>query len=128
VAESLRFEPSVGSFVRITLEDIEIGGYTVPRQSLLALSMISAMRDPALYANPDEFDIRRTDHPRKHLVFGGGVHRCLGEVLAKVELEEALAAITARLPGLELAGELPKVHGSGGIRKVMNMQVRWATH
>jgi cytochrome P450 len=128
VAESLRFEPSVGSFVRITLEDIEIGGYTVPRQSLLALSNISAMRDPALYANPDQFDITRTDHPRKHLVFGGGVHRCLGEVLAKVELEEALAAVTARLPGLELAGDLPKVHGSGGIRKVMNMQVRWATH
>jgi cytochrome P450 len=83
------------------------------------------MRDPALYSNPDSFDITRTDHPRKHMIFGAGVHRCLGEMLARAELEEGLAALTSRLPQLQLAGDPPVVRGSGGIRTVRDMQVRW---
>jgi len=78
VSESLRYEPVVGSIPRFTLEDIEIDGYVVPRNSLLSLSTLSAMRDPGQYVDPDRFNIRRTDHPRRHLIFGLGVHRCLG--------------------------------------------------
>ena len=125
VLESLRYEPSVGSFPRVTLEDIEIGGWTVPRNRLLSMSTLSAMRDPALYSDPDRFDISRTDHPRRPLVFGAGAHRCLGETLALAELEEALAILAERLPELELAGDIPTVEGSGGIRRVSEMQVRW---
>ncbi|MEJ0039252.1 MAG: cytochrome P450 [Gammaproteobacteria bacterium] len=83
VAECLRYEPSVGSFPRITLDDIEIGGRIVPRNRVLSLSTLSAMRDPELYADADSFNIRRIDHPRKHPVFGFGVHRCLGEVASR---------------------------------------------
>jgi len=127
VLESLRYEPSVGSFPRFTLEDIEIDGYTVPRDSILSMSMLSAMRDPALYRDPERFDIYRTDHPRRPVVFGAGSHRCLGEALALLELEETLAALAERLPKLELAGNVPGVEGSGGIRRVGEMQVRWST-
>ena len=125
VLESLRYEPSVGSFPRLTLEDIEIQGYRVPSASILSISTISAMRDPAIYQDPDRFNIFRTDHPRRPMVFGAGVHRCLGETLALAELEETLAVLAERLPTLEIAGAAPAVEGSGGIRRVQEMLVRW---
>jgi cytochrome P450 len=125
VLESLRYEPSVGSFPRVTLEDIEIDGWTVPRNCLLSISTLAALRDPALYSDPDRFDIYRADHPRRPMVFGAGSHRCLGEMLALAELEEALAVLAERLPALQLAGDIPTVEGSGGIRRVGEMQVRW---
>jgi cytochrome P450 len=90
VMEALRYEPAVGSTPRFTLDDIQVGGYVVPAGHVLSLSTLSAMRDPALYSEPDSFNIRRNDHPRRHLVFGGGPHRCLGEMLARAELEEGL--------------------------------------
>jgi hypothetical protein len=125
VAESLRYEPAVGSFMRVTLENIDLDGWVIPRNRMLSLSTLAAMRDPALFSDPDTFDIRRTDHPRKHMVFGIGAHRCLGEVLATVELEEGLAALTARLPDMRLAGEPPLIRGSGGIRTVADTWVCW---
>jgi cytochrome P450 len=126
VSESLRYEPVVGSIPRFTLEDIEIDGYFVPRNSILSLSTLSAMRDPAQYLEPDRFNIRRTDHPRRHLIFGLGVHRCLGEILARAELEESLAALTSLLPQLQLAGAPPSLQGHGGIRRIDGMRVQWA--
>jgi cytochrome P450 len=127
VSESLRYEPVVGSIPRFTLEEIEIDGYVVPRNSLLSLSTLSAMRDPGQYVDPDRFNIRRTDHPRRHLIFGLGVHRCLGEMLARAELEESLAALVSVLPQLELAGKPPTLQGHGGIRRIDGMRVQWAS-
>jgi cytochrome P450 len=126
VSEAMRYEPSVGSTPRFTLDDIEISGYLVPAGSVLSLSTLSAMRDPALYGDPDRFNIRRTDHPRRHMVFGGGAHRCLGEALARAELEEGLAALVERLPKLHLLGEPLRVSGHAGIRRISPMRVGWA--
>jgi cytochrome P450 family 103 len=125
VLESMRYEPAVGSFARFTLEDVQIDGWIVPRNSVLSLSTLAAMRGPQLYSDPDRFDITRADHPRRHMIFGAGSHRCLGEALAKAELEEQLAALTQRLPQLQLSGDPPVIRGNGGIRSVRNMQVRW---
>lgn len=125
VAEALRYEPSVGSVPRFTLEDIEIDGITVPANRLLTLSTMAAMRDPARHADPDRFDIRRADQRPRHLVFGGGSHRCLGEALAKAELEEGLAALAARLPHLQIVGEPATMLGHSGIRRVTGMRVGW---
>jgi hypothetical protein len=125
VLESMRYEPAVGSFPRFTLEEIDLDGWIVPRNRMLSLSTLSAMRDPQLHADPDRFDIRRNDHPRRHMIFGAGSHRCLGEALAKAELEEQLVALTARIPQLQFVGDPPIVRGSGGIRSVRNMRVRW---
>lgn len=123
VAESLRFEPSVASIARFVTAPIEFCGVTIPAGALVRISTMSAMRDPALYAEPDRFDIRRTDHPRLHMVFGQGPHRCIGEMLARMEMEEGLEALIARAPALELISP-PDLSGFGGIRAISPMRVR----
>ncbi len=91
----------------------------------MQLSTMSAMRDETVFRDPDVFDIRRTDQQRWHLVFGAGAHRCLGEALARTELEEGLAALTARVPDLQFSGPAPQVEGHTSIRDVGTMRVRW---
>jgi cytochrome P450 len=122
VMESLRFEPSVASITRFTNADIELDGLTIPTNSVVTLSTLSAMRDPERYPQPDQFDITR---PREkwHQVFGGGAHRCLGEALAKAELEESLSAILRTMPQIVVECEFPKVTGHAGIRQVGQLVV-----
>ena len=126
VLECLRYEPAVASFARVTIEDILLDDTLLPRGNVVSLSTMSAMRDSALYADPDSFDIRRNDHPKRHLVFGGGSHRCLGETLARIELEESLTALIDRLPDLQLDGSPATAQGSGGIRSIKDVRVRWS--
>lgn len=123
VAEGLRFDPSVGSIARFTATEVEIAGTAIPAGSLVRVSTLSAMRDPALYAHPDRFDIRRTDHPRLHVAFGEGPHRCIGEMLARIEMQQGLAALIAGAPDLILE-TTPHLVGFGGIRQITAMRTR----
>ncbi len=124
VAEAMRFEPSVASFGRVTTEDIEIGGAVLPARQFIRLSTMSGARDERAYERPDVFDIHRDDQTRLHPIFGAGAHRCLGEALARVELEESLAALTARIPQLRL-DQAPTIKGRTGIRRVDTMRISW---
>jgi cytochrome P450 family 103 len=125
VSEALRYDPPVGSVPRFTLHDIDLEGCVIPAHRVLTLSTLSAMRDPALYCEPDRFNIRRADHPYRHMVFGGGSHRCLGEALARAELEEGLGVLANRLPQLVLLGAPPILTGHAGIRSISGMRVGW---
>ncbi|WP_158284896.1 cytochrome P450 [Hoeflea marina] len=122
VSEGLRYDPSVGSIVRFTNAPVEISGVELPAGVMLRISNMSAMRDPELYAEPDRFDIRRNDHPRLHPVFGAGAHRCIGEMLARIEMQEGLAALVAGAPAMELQ-TAPQLQGFGGLRQITPMQV-----
>jgi cytochrome P450 len=124
VEESMRFEPSVASTSRVAAEDIEVGGAIIPAGTFVTLSIMSGMRDESAYDDPDVFDIRRVRRPRLHPVFGGGPHRCIGEMLARAELEESLAVLTARIPQLRL-DHAPAITGHFGIRRVDTMRVSW---
>jgi hypothetical protein len=124
VAEAIRFEPSVASFIRVTTENIEVGGAVLPAGQLFLLSAMSAARDEEAYERPDVFDIRRTDQPRLLPAFGAGAHRCIGEALARVELEESLAALAARIPHFQL-DQAPAIKGHAGIRRVDTMRLSW---
>jgi cytochrome P450 len=124
VAEAMRFEPSVASFVRVTTEEIEVGGAVLPARQFVILSTMSGARDEEAYQRPDVFDIRRTDQPRLLPTFGAGAHRCIGEALARVELEESLAALAARIPQLQL-DQAPAITGHSGIRRVDTMRLIW---
>jgi cytochrome P450 family 103 len=123
--EGLRYQPVVSGIPRVTTKDVEIEGYLIPAGAVLAVSILSVLRDPAVYAEPDTFNIHRTDQQRWHLAFGAGAHRCAGEALARVELEETLAAIARLAPNARVVGRAPQLQ-PGAIRAVDQMQVEFA--
>ena len=122
--EGLRYQPVVSGIPRVTTKDLEIEGYVIPAGAVLAVSILSVLRDPAVYADPESFNIHRTDQQRWHLAFGAGAHRCAGEALARVELEETLAAIARLAPNTRIVGAAPKLQ-PGAIRTVDQMQVEF---
>jgi hypothetical protein len=101
VEETLRFEPPVDITGRIASRDMEVGGVAVHAGQRLTTSLRAANRDPAIFADPDRFDILRERKP--HMAFGGGVHVCAGAPLARLEAQVALAALFDRFPNLHLA-------------------------
>lgn len=125
VEEGLRYEPVVSGIPRVALGDMELDGFLIPAGAIIAVSILSVLRDPDVYANAETFDINRSDQQRWHLAFGAGAHRCAGEALAKVELEETLATIARLAPDTKLVGEPPRLN-PGAIRTVDQMQVAFA--
>jgi cytochrome P450 len=98
VEEMLRFDPPVTASGRIAPRDVEIGGIPVRKGESLSILLSAANRDPAIYPEPDRFDIERAD--THHSSFGGGHHLCLGAHLARAEAQEAIGALLARYPWL----------------------------
>ncbi len=103
VEELLRFDAPVQLTGRTPLEDIEVGGVTLPKDRTAILLLAAANRDPAQFADPERLDIGREDN--RHLAFGLGIHFCLGAPLARVEGQIALAAIAHRLQGVRLVNQ-----------------------
>jgi cytochrome P450 len=85
---------------RVTTEEVELGGVTIPAGEVVLPIIQAANRDPSVFSEPEIFDVTRP--PVSHLGFGSGAHHCLGAQLARVELQEALRGLV-RLPGLALA-------------------------
>ncbi len=103
VEECLRYDSPVQATARRTLEDVQLGGVTIPRDTHVIVLIGACNRDPAQFAEPDRFDIARRDN--EHLAFGGGIHFCLGANLARVEGEIAIGSLTARFPTMEITGD-----------------------
>ena len=122
VEEGMRFEPIASMIPRVVLRDLDIDGYLVPAGTIVAISILSCQRDPEIYGDPDRFDIFRTDHPRWNLSFGAGAHRCLGEALARAELEETLALIARLAPRTRIVGPMPSL-APAAIRQIGPMRV-----
>jgi len=103
--EGTRFESVAQFLTRCALEDVEIAGEAIPAGAFVGPVVGSANRDPRRFADPDRFDITRSDSG--HLTYGRGIHVCLGAPLARLNGEVALRALATRLPGLELADPTP---------------------
>ncbi|MEU8530979.1 cytochrome P450 [Streptomyces sp. NPDC048629] len=101
VEELLRYLSVAKSFMRTALVDVELGGQTIEAGTTVVLSYNTANRDPERYTDPHTLDIHRKQGG--HLAFGHGVHLCLGQQLARVEMRIALAALIERFPTLRLA-------------------------
>jgi cytochrome P450 len=99
--EVLRYRPPAVFGFRETRRDVEIGGQTIPQGRLVLPVVAAANRDPAVFAEPDRFDIRRDPNP--HIGFGHGAHFCLGAALARLEARIALGHILELAPGIALA-------------------------
>jgi cytochrome P450 len=118
VEELTRFNPIVFAALRVAVEDVELAGYPIAAGTLVVANTAAANRDPAVYPDPDRLDITR-EGAAPMLTFGGGIHYCLGVHLAKLELAEALAAITRRISAphrTESTGWKPLVGITGPIR------------
>ncbi|NMH77498.1 cytochrome P450 [Pseudonocardia xinjiangensis] len=101
VEELLRYLSVAKTFMRTALEDVELGGQTIEAGTAVILSYNTANRDPERFADPQVLDLRRQDGG--HLAFGHGIHQCLGQQLARVEMRVAFPALVNRFPTLRLA-------------------------
>jgi cytochrome P450 len=108
---------------RVAIEDIEIGGETIKAGEGLVALISSANRDASQFENPDVFDINRD--ARKHVAFGFGVHQCLGQTLARLELRIALNSILKRIPTLKLTQPIDDLKFKSYINGVQSMMVAW---
>ncbi|MEV0236750.1 cytochrome P450 [Nonomuraea sp. NPDC050786] len=108
VEELLRYLSIVPMLVRTALEDVELGGELVRKGESVTISLPVANRDPSRFPDPDALDLRRDTGG--HVAFGHGVHQCLGQQLARVEMRVGYPALFRRFPSLRLAvepGEVP---------------------
>jgi cytochrome P450 len=103
VEELIRFDSPLQLFERTALADTRIGEVTVRAGEKVAALLGSANRDPAVFADPDRFDVRRPN-AREHLAFSAGVHYCIGAALARAEGRIGLQVLFERYPELALAG------------------------
>ncbi|MEU7895627.1 cytochrome P450 [Nonomuraea sp. NPDC049152] len=101
VEELLRYLSVLFHVVRVALEDVEVEGRTIKAGESVTLYLAQANRDAERFAAPEELDL--THSVAGHLAFGYGIHQCLGQQLARVEMRIAYPALLRRFPGLRLA-------------------------
>ncbi len=106
VEETIRHSPIGSGTLRIVTQDTEFGGHLFPAGTMVIVNTLAANRDPAVYDDPDRFDITRSAAPAV-LTFGGGIHYCLGANLARLELAEALKIVTRRMTKPSRSGPAP---------------------
>ena len=124
IEEVLRFESPVQAVGRTASEPVELGGVGLPADAIVVSLVGGANRDPAVFEDPERFDITRKD--LRPLSFGGGIHFCLGAQLARIEAAVVFETILRRLPGLRLTEpENPKWRSSFVLRGLTELPVAW---
>lgn len=126
VEELMRYLTIVHSQVdRVAIEDLTIGGQLVRAGELLVMNLPAGNWDPDFVEDPETFDVDR--NTRGHLAFGYGVHQCIGQNLARVEMQIAFATLARRLPSLRLETDLEMLQfkGESGIYGTKELRVAW---
>ncbi|WIX86847.1 cytochrome P450 [Amycolatopsis sp. DG1A-15b] len=125
VEELLRYLSVADIFFRYATEDLELGGETIPKGSTVVVSLLAANHDPRRFENPDTLDIHR--NARGLLSFGHGVHQCLGQQLARIEMRAGFEGLLRRFPTLALAvpAEEVKLRTDMNIYGVHELPVTW---
>ncbi|MFE5136065.1 cytochrome P450 [Streptomyces fagopyri] len=125
VEELLRFLSIADGLLRVATEDIEVAGATIRADDGVVFSTSVINRDEHTFPEPDALDWHRS--ARHHVAFGFGIHQCLGQNLARAEMEIALLSLFDRLPGLRLdapADEIPFKPGDT-IQGMLELPVTW---
>ncbi|MBV9848044.1 MAG: cytochrome P450, partial [Kutzneria sp.] len=126
VEELMRYLSIAHTTSRTATEDIEIAGQTIKAGDTVVVSLQAANRDPKQFPDPDVLDLRGKGGG--HLGFGHGVHQCLGQQLARVEMRTALPALLRRFPTLRLAippGQVPLRGPEHNIYGLTHLPVTW---
>jgi cytochrome P450 len=125
IEELLRYLSIVPFTLRAALEDVELGGTLIRKGETVTLSLHQANRDPKYYPDPDTVDIARD--AATQVAFSHGIHQCIGQQLARVELRVAIPALVNRFPNLRLAipsDEVP-LRGNATTSGVQRLPVTW---
>jgi cytochrome P450 len=125
IEESLRLEPAAAVIDRYASTDVKIAGAQIAAGELVRISISAANRDPAVFAEPDRFDLERPN-VRRHLAFAHGPHVCVGVHLARLEARTALAGLLERFPRLRLDLERPSAVRGLVFRKPPTLHVNWS--
>ena len=124
IEEILRFESPVQAVARTVAEPIELSGVDLEPPAIVVSLIGAANRDPAMFENPDRFDITRKDI--RPLSFGGGIHFCLGAQLARIEAAVVFETVLRRLPDLRLEKpDQPKWRSSFTLHGLTELPVVW---
>lgn len=125
VEELLRFLSIADGLQRLAAEDIEVAGTTIRKGEGVMFSTSLINRDTGVFADPDTLDWDRS--ARHHLAFGFGVHQCLGQNLARTELDIALRTLFERLPDLRLAVPAHEIEHKPGdtVQGLLELPVEW---
>jgi cytochrome P450 len=123
VEESVRLEPAAAVVDRYATRDVGLGGAAIGRGDLVTVSLAGAGRDPAVFTDPDAFDVRR-QNARANLAFAHGPHFCVGAHLARLEAQAAVRAVL-RLPGLRLDPDHPAAPRGLVFRKPPSLHLLW---
>jgi len=124
VEESLRLEPAAAIVDRYATADVELAGARIGRGDLVRVSIAGANRDPGEFADPDRFDVARSN-ARRHVAFAHGPHACIASHLARLETETALQRLLSRLPALRLDPASPTAPRGLVFRKPPELWVLW---
>lgn len=124
IEESLRLEPAAAVVDRYATTGVQLAGAQIARGELVRVSIAAANRDPAVFADPDRFDVRR-DNADRHLAFAHGPHACIAMHLARLETHTAIERLPAALPGLRLDPAHPTAPRGLVFRKPPELRVVW---
>jgi cytochrome P450 len=122
VPEIIRWQTPLAYMRRTALRDTELGGKQIKSGDKVAMWYLSGNRDEAAISEPDRFIIDRA-RPRQHLSFGFGIHRCVGNRLAELQLKILWEEIIKRFPVIEVMGEPTRVK-SAFVRGFTHLPVR----
>ncbi|MFE6199994.1 cytochrome P450 [Streptomyces sp. NPDC057838] len=125
VEELMRLLSIADGLLRVAVEDVEVAGTTIRAGEGVVFATSVINRDETVYAEPDTLDWKRP--ARHHVAFGFGIHQCLGQNLARAELEIALRTLFARLPALRLAAPAEEIPFKPGdtIQGMLELPVTW---
>ncbi len=124
VEETLRYDPSVPVWRRVTTRPVKLAGQDLPAGARLFLWLAAAGRDASAFPDPDAFDLHRPDAGR-HLAFGSGLHYCLGANLGKLETQMAVTELVRRYPRLRLVpGQRLTFHPNISFRGPQTLRVQ----
>jgi cytochrome P450 len=122
VPEIIRWQTPLPMMRRTALRDVELGGKTIRKGDKVVMWYLSGNRDEEAIHNPEAFIIDRP-RPRQHLSFGFGIHRCVGNRLAELQLKILWEEILKRFPAIEVVGP-PKRLLSNFVRGISELPVR----
>jgi 4-methoxybenzoate monooxygenase (O-demethylating) len=111
----------VQTFFRTTTRPAELGGVALPADAKILLFLAGANRDPRRWENPERFDVMRK--APDHAAFGAGIHKCVGQMLARLESEMMLSALLKRFATIALAGE-PERKLNNTLRQLRRLPLR----